>query len=176
MKKESLFLNVYRKKTFSGIYTNFYSSILETYKTGLIKSMLFRCFNLCSDIAKFHHEINILKGILYKNSYPRDFVDKCIKEFLDRVLTRKVVVSTVPKKALMIVLPYLVKRSFQIHTRINRVMRNKLPHCNLRIVFQTKCKLINFFTFKDKIPVFLRSGIFNKFKCGGCNATYCGKP
>ena len=42
-----------------------------------------------------------------KNSYPRDFVDKCIKEFLDRVLTRKVVGSTVPKKDLMIVLPYL---------------------------------------------------------------------
>ena len=124
---------------------------------------------------KFHHEIDILKGILYKNSYPRDFVDKCIKEFLDRVLTQKVVVSTVPKKDLMIVLPYLGKLSLQIRTRINRVMRNKLPHCNLRIVFQTKCKLINFFTFKDKIPVFLRSGIVYKFKCGGCNATYYGK-
>ena len=54
-----------------------------------------------------HHEINILKGILYKDSYPRDFVDKCIKNFLDKVLTPKVVVSTVPKKDLMIVPPYL---------------------------------------------------------------------
>ena len=71
--------NVYRKKTFSGVYTNFDSFILETYKTGLIKLLLFRCFNLCSDFVKFHHEIDILKGILYKNSYPRDFVDKCIK-------------------------------------------------------------------------------------------------
>ena len=167
--------NVFRKKTFSGVYTNFDSFIPETYKTGLIKSLLFRCFNLCSDFVKFHHEIDILKGILYKNSYPRGFVDKCIKEFLDRVLTRKVVVSTVPKKDLMIVLPYLGKLSLQIRTRINRVIRNKLLHCNLRIVFQTKCKLINFFTFKDKIPVFLRSGIVYKFKCGGCNATYYGK-
>ena len=167
--------NVYRKKTFSGVYTNFHSFILETYKTGLIKSLLFRCFNLCSDFVKFHHEINILKGILYKNSYPRDFVDKCIKEFWNRVLTRKVVVSTVRKKDLMIVLPYLGKLSFQIRTRINRVMRNKLLHCNLRIVFQTKCKVINFLTFKDKIPVFLRSGIVYKLKCGGCNATYYGK-
>ena len=120
--------NVYRKKTFSGVYTNFDSFISETYKTGLIKSLLFRCFNLCSDFVKFHHEINILKGILYKNSYPRDFVDKSIKEFLDRVLTRKVVVNRVPKSDLMIVLPYLGKLSLQIRTRINRVMRNKLPH------------------------------------------------
>ena len=54
-------------------------------------------------------------------------------------------------------------------------MKNKLPHCNFRIVFQSKCKLINFFTFKDKIPIFLRSGIVYKCKCGGCNATYYGK-
>ena len=33
--------NVYRKKTFSGVYTNFDSFIPETYKTGLIKSLLF---------------------------------------------------------------------------------------------------------------------------------------
>ena len=75
----------------------------------------------------------------------------------------------------MIVLPYLGKRSLQSRTRITRAMKNKLIHCNFWIVFQTKCKLINFFTFKDKIPVFLRSGIVYKFKCGGWNATYYGK-
>ena len=101
--------NVYRKKTFSGIYTNFINFIPENYKTGLAKSLLFRCFKLCSDFVKFHHKINILKSILHKKSYPRDFVDKCIKEILDRVLLRNVVVSTVPKKDLMIVLPYLAK-------------------------------------------------------------------
>ena len=97
------------------------------------------------------------------------------KKNLDRVLTQKVFVSTVPKKDLMIVLPYLSKLSLQIHTKINCVMKNKLPHCNFRIAFQSKCRLINFFTFKDKIPIFLRSGIVYKFKCSGCNATYYGK-
>ena len=95
------------------------------------------------------------------------------KKNLDKVLTQKIVASTVPKKDLMIVLPYLGKLSLQIRTRINRVMKNKLPHCNFRIVFQSKCKLINFFTFKDKIPIFLHSGIDYNFKCGGCNATSC---
>ena len=107
-----------------------------------------------SDFVKSQQEINILKSILYTNSYPRDLVDKCIKVFLDRVLTPEVVASTVSKNNLMIVLPYLGKLSLQIRTRINRVMKNKLPHCNIRIAFRTKCKLINFFTFKDKIPVF----------------------
>ena len=156
---EKFATDFYRKKTFSGVYTNFKSFIPETYKIGLIKSLLFRCFSLCSDFIKFHHEIDKLKSILYKNSYPRDLIDKCIKEFLDKILTPKPVVSTVPKKQLIITLPYLGKLSLQIRTRINRIMKNKLPYCNVQFVFQTKCKISNFFTFKDKIPLVLRSGI-----------------
>ena len=145
------------------------------HKIGLIKSLLFRCFSLCSDFIKFHHEIDKLKSILYKNSYLRDLIDKCIKKFLDKILAPKAVVSTVPKKGLLIALPYLGKLSLQIRTRINRIMKNKLPYYNVRFVFQTKCKVSNFFTFKDKIQSFLRSGIVYKFKCGSCNATYYGK-
>ena len=54
-------------------------------------------------------------------------------------------------------------------------MENKVPNCNFRILFHSKCKLISFFTFEDKIPILLRSGIAYKFKGGGCNATYYGK-
>ena len=54
-------------------------------------------------------------------------------------------------------------------------MKNKLPYYNTRFVFQTKCKISNFFTFKDKTPSFLRSDIAYKFQCGSCNATYHGR-
>ena len=103
----------------------------ETYKIGLIKSLLFQYFSLFSDFIKFHHEIDKLKSTLYKNSYLSDFVDKCIKEFLDKILAPKPIVSTVPKKNLVIALSYLGKLSLQIHTRINRIMKNKLPYCNI---------------------------------------------
>ena len=33
----------------------------------------------------------------------------------------------------------------------------------------------SFFTFKDKLPKILLSGLVYKYKCGGCNATYYGK-
>ena len=97
------------------------------YKTSL-KSLLFPYFSLCSDCVKFHSEINILKNILYKNSHPRDFVDKCIKGFLDILLTPKIVAITIHKKYLMILLPYLGKLSLQICTRINHVMTIKPPY------------------------------------------------
>ena len=109
---------------------------------------MFGCFSLRSDFIKFHYEIDKLKSILYINSYPRDLVDKCIKEFLNKILAPKPVVSTVLKKNLVIALPYLGKLSLEIRTRINRITKNKLPHCNIRFVFKTKCKISNFFTFK----------------------------
>ena len=129
--------NVYRENTFGGVYTNFDIFIPETYKTGLIKSLLFRCFNLCSDFVKFHQEINILKSIMYKNSNAESINAENSGMY---------------------------RASLQIRTRINRVMENKLPYYSFQIVFQTKYKLINVFTFKDKILVFLRSGIVYNFK------------
>ena len=97
------------------------------------------------------------------------------EKILNRVLTQKVVLSTVPKKDMMIVVPYLGKLVLQIGTRFNRVIKSKLTHCSFQIVYHGKCKLINFFTLKDKSPIFLHSGIVYKFKCGSCNATYYGR-
>ena len=77
--------------------------------------------------------------------------------------------------ALLIGLPYLGELSLQIRTRINRMMKNNLPYCHIRFGFQTKCKISNFFAFKDKSVSFLCSGIVYKFQCGSCHATYYGK-
>ena len=137
--------NVYQKKTFSGVYTNFNILIPETYKTDLIKSLLFPCINLCLDFVKFHHKINKLKTILYKSSYPHDLVDKSIKEVSERELIPKMVIAIVPKKDLMMVLPYLGKLLLQICTTISCSIKIKLPCCNLWIVLQNKCKLSNCF-------------------------------
>ena len=70
-------------------------------------------------------------------------------------------VNTLPKKDLIMVLSYFGKLPF--------------PYCNLWIVFQTKCKLINFLLFKGTIPVFVHLHIAYNLKCGDCNATYYGK-
>ena len=68
-----------------------------------------------------------------------------------------------------------MKRVSLVHEFENVTGENKLSKCNFWIVFQIKCKLINFFIFKDKILLFSRFGIVYKFKCGCCNDTYLGK-
>ena len=99
------------------------------------------CFSLCSDFMKFHHEIDKLKSILHKSSYPRDLIGKCIEEFLDKIRAPKPLVSTVAKEDLVIAQPYLGKLSLQIRKRINFIMKNKLPFFNVRLVVQTKCQI-----------------------------------
>ena len=53
------------KRLYRKVYTNFKSLI------GLIILLLFRYLSLCSDFIKFYHEIDKLKSIFYRKSYPR---------------------------------------------------------------------------------------------------------
>ena len=53
--------NVYRKETFSGVYTNFYIFIPLEQKFGMVYTLLHRCFCLVSDMPKFAFEIEKLK-------------------------------------------------------------------------------------------------------------------
>ena len=116
------------------------------------------------------------KKNLDKKRLPAWLVDKCIKEFLDKKLESKPLLSTVLKKDLVTTLPCLGKLSLQIHTRIKSLMKSKLPYYYLWFAFRTKCKINNFCISKDRIPLFLRSTILYKFQGGGCNATYYQKP
>ena len=77
--------SAYRKPTFSGVFTNFKSSIPTVYKFGLVYTLLHRCFNITSSYEKFHNEINALKQILKVNGYPTQFIDRCIKQFLQKL-------------------------------------------------------------------------------------------
>ena len=99
--------SVYRKSTFSGVFTNFKSFIPMTYKTGLLETMLFRCFSICSSYEKFHEEIVKLKEIFKRNSYPEKFIDRCIKIFLNKLHVPKIVELTAAKKERFLLLPYL---------------------------------------------------------------------
>ena len=45
---------VYRKPTFSGVYTHFESFLPTVYKFGMVYTLVYCCFKICSDWTKFH--------------------------------------------------------------------------------------------------------------------------
>ena len=78
--------SVFRKDSNIGLFTNFCSFTPMTYKKGLIKTLLSRAFKLSSSWQLFHNEIENIKVLLQKNSYPPNMIDEQIKNFLDSKL------------------------------------------------------------------------------------------
>ena len=153
------------------MFTN-YESFIPTYeKRGLLYTLLHRSFSICCDFKTSHFEIDHLKTILMKNNYPPNFIDSCIKSFLNKLYTPKVIVQNVPKRNVFVKLPFLGSTLFQIRKKLQKLFNDKLTSCNLKIVFTSPIRVSSFFTFKDKLPKMLFSGLIYKYKFGGCNAT-----
>ena len=144
-------ISVYRKPTFSAVFTN-YESFISTYQQrGLLHTLLHRSFSMRCDFKTFHFEIYHLKTILIKNNYPLNFIDSCIKSFLNKLYTPKVVVPNVPKRNVFVKLPFLGSTSFQIRKKLQKLFSDKLMSCNLKIVFTSPVRIKSFFTFKSKL-------------------------
>ena len=80
-----------------------------------------------------------------------------------------------PKKILLLVLPYLGPLSLQTITKLRKSLRGILNCCKLQIVFKSQNKLAKAFRFKDHIPKELTSGVVYKFQCELCNESYYGQ-
>ena len=166
---------IYRKPTFSGVYTHFDSFLPNTYKFGMIYTLAYRCFRICSNWTLFHNELQQLKEIFRKNEYPESFVDNCFRKFLDNAYQTKQKLPTAEKKTLTLVLPYLGVVSLQTRTKLQQALKGVLNCCKLRVIFKTQYKLSSVFRFKDCVPKELTSGVIYKFQCGLCNETYYGE-
>ena len=173
----SFVTNVYRKPTFSGVYTNFSSHIPISYKLGLLWTILDRCFNICSNYTLFHEEVVTVKNTFLKNHYPISFIDKCIHSFLTNKKTPRQPPpdSENEKVILNITLPFLGRLSLQIRKKLRWIVSTRLPNCKIRIVFKIQNRLRNKFRFKDIIPEELKSNLLYKYTCSSCNAKYEGE-
>ena len=123
--------SVYQKATFSGVYTHFHSFLPDTYKIGMIYFLVNRCFRICSSWSMFDQQLILLTGILQKNEFPENFIDRCFKLFLNRIHILKEKVSTVEKKPLRLVLPYLGTISLQTRTKLQKFIKGLFNCCKL---------------------------------------------
>ena len=73
--------SVYRKPTFGGVFMHCESYLDQSCKQSLSDTLLFRCFSICSDYTLFHLEVENLRKILKKNSYPSEIIEQSIKMF-----------------------------------------------------------------------------------------------
>ena len=173
---EGFVTNLYRKNTFSGVFTNFFSFLSIQYKASLVSTLLFRCFHLSSSTTIFHQEVERLRSILAKNSFPLEFVDQCVASFLNKMFKRrKNNTSEEEKHTETIVLPYLGKLSLEIRKRLRKYVNKHITNCNLVVIFRSQRRLRTLFRYKDTIPTNLQSYIIYRYTCGTCKDSYIGK-
>ena len=168
--------SLFRKKTFSGVYLNFNSHLPSEYKKGLIHTLLYRAYNICSNYSNVHQEIVYLKNVWQKNSFPLFFIDKCIYKFLDKLFIKhdsNKIKSE--KKEIRISLEFLGKSSLQVKKQLIDIFRSCHKNIKLTVVFKSSNRIKNAFRFKEQLPKSINSKVIYKYTCDTCNSVYIGK-
>ena len=121
-KNDKYVTSVYRKPTFSGAFQQLWKFYSNAPKERILHTLFHRSFSICCDFKTFHSEIDHLKTILIKNDYPLNFIDSCIKSFLNKLYTHKVVVPNVPKRNVFVKLQILGNTLFQIRKKLQKII------------------------------------------------------
>ena len=110
-----------------------------------------------------------------KNSYPDRLLDSVIHRFLSGIFVAKVTETTDEREIFQLHLPYLGKLTTRTEHAVRKLFQQYIPNCKVRITTKATVRLSSLFSFKDKVPRYLSSGVIYKFTCGTCNGTYIGK-
>ena len=99
--------SIYRKKTFTGLYTKWDSFTPRKYKINVIRTLTYRCYRICSSASLLQSGFGDLRRLLLQNGYPQRIIIYNVNDVLNRNRNKpRSAVSTVPKKDIIILLPY----------------------------------------------------------------------
>ena len=167
--------SIYRKPTFTGLGMSYLSFIPIQFKINAIKTLLYRCYHLCSDWYSIHTEIDFLTKYFQNNKFPLHLIQRNIRAFLNKTLSPTINTETEKPSFHYISLPYYGLSSYDVRKKLNKTLKHCYPKTIFRFIF-TNTKTINsMFKHKESLPTFLTSNIIYEFKCPHCNMRYLGK-
>ena len=121
---------------------------------------MFRLFTICSNWQLIHSEIEHLRSVMRRNAYPDNLLNNVIKRFLARLYVVKNSERDVKDtRTFQIYLPYLGPLTAKTEQSINRLFRQYMPKCKVKVIAKATVRLSSLFSFKDKIPRYLTSGV-----------------
>jgi hypothetical protein len=166
--------SIYRKRTFTGLGTSYFSITPHLYKVNAIKTLISRAYHLCSTFRAFDDEVNFLRTFFANHGYPTYLLDKFLKVFLNKIYVSRPVVHTVAKEKVFISLPYLGDSSTNYVQSLKNFLSSHYPQIDFKFCLKNSFKIRNFFKYKDYLPSDVRSNIIYKFSCVACNGSYIG--
>ena len=115
-----------------------------------------------------------MKHLFLKNGYPFFFTNKYFKTVVNKSVMKRIQLTTVEKKTLILPLPYEGDIFLQTRTKLRKSFKYFLNCCKLQIILSQR-ELAIFFRFKDCLPFDLVPGVVYKYTCGRRNSSYYGE-
>lgn len=172
---DTITTEIYRKKTFTGRLLNFKSIVPSNWKSGLIKTLVHRAYHLSSSWHAFHKEINNIHDILSFNNFPKWWLERTVRSFLNNLFGPNELNKTKEKTNYVVVkIPYYGRASIILKRNILRLLRSA-KNTKIKICFVSR-RLRSIFSLKSNTSKALQSSVIYKFQCSGDpNICYVGE-
>ena len=170
-----LLTSVYRKKTYTGLLTNFFSFTTRAYKIGLLRCLIDRTFKICNTWTEFHSKISDLSVILQRNEFPSTLIDKHVTNFVNKAVSSELHERPVENTSMKYFsIPYIGSYSNFAQRRIQKLVKRYCFDLRICLAFSS-FKIGRLFSTKDRLPLMSRSKVVYQFKCTSCGACYIGE-
>ena len=166
--ESSFATSVFRKKTFTGLGSHFYSFTPFKYKISAIKTLIHRAYHLSSNWYNFTTEIDFLINFFNNNGYPKNLVLKLISNFLNNIYMPITTVATVSKKKIYISMPYLGFKQNKFNKDLKAIVSKFYPMVSVITAPVNPFSIGSLFKFKDRLPSDMNSGVVYLFNCPKC--------
>ena len=166
--------SVYRKPSFTGLGTSFFSFVSYRFKICAIKTLIHRAYHICSNFQSIHREFNFIKSFFKYNGFPESLVNSNINKFLNKIYDPPIKVCTVSKLQKYVVLPYFGPQSEKLKKELCLMLSKFYSYMDVKIVLKNSHTIGSLFRFKDRIPIACQSSVVYSFCCASCDASYIG--
>ena len=175
---------IHRKKTFTGLMTNWHSFVPFSYKKSSVVSMIQRALSICSTYSLLDKELLKIRTVCHDNDYPIDFIDTRIGIGLTKYLNRSnnnnnnepnIPVSGCEKRRMYVEIPFIGKQTEIMKKKISQLTAESRPDLDIRYVAKPPPSVRTLFPTKDPVPIHLQSDVVYAVKCKECGDTYVGK-
>ena len=165
--------SVYRKDTFSGLGTSFFSYCSFSFKVNSIKTLLSRAYKISSNYFSMHNEFEFLKTFFAENGFPAGLVSSDVKRFLAQQFDMMPTIDD-PRKCVYVSFPYFGHQSEKLKEELFQLLTKFCPDINFKLILVNKFSIGSLFPFKDRLPSGMQSSLVYEFSCARCASTYVG--
>jgi hypothetical protein len=166
--------SVFRKDTFTGLGTNYFSNIYHRYKISSFYTLIHRAFLISSSFASFHNEISFLRSFAQNNCFPIKTFNFLVKRFLDNRYSNRLPILTASKDRIYLQLPFIGSKTTKMKNELQLLLTRFFPQCHPFFYFRSSCKIGSFFPRGDQPEVPMRSHVVYKYTCDCCQQSYIG--